>query len=118
MGLCWYCYWGWPKPVADIYDKAIGMLEKIDKDESVLDYGPGHIVWADENFAHAEWCLEHFEEYKRDYSKEELEIAKMALVQLSKIPLNIRDPEPKEYSESDETHPEDYPPPMGIEFVK
>lgn len=19
MGICWYCYWGWPKPVADIF---------------------------------------------------------------------------------------------------
>jgi len=21
--ICWYCYWGWPKPVAGIYKKAL-----------------------------------------------------------------------------------------------
>jgi len=23
MGICWYCHWGWAKPVADIYDEAL-----------------------------------------------------------------------------------------------
>src|SRR3990170_4665508 len=39
MGICWYCYWGWPKPVAEIYQSA---LRELAGDESPLHYGMGH----------------------------------------------------------------------------
>lgn len=72
MAICWYCYWGWAKPVAEIYQRALNDLNGY---ESPLLDGPGHIVWSDENFDSAEWCLEHFDDYKLDnYSDEELEI--------------------------------------------
>ncbi|GAH80793.1 unnamed protein product, partial [marine sediment metagenome] len=55
---CWYCHWGWAKPVAEIYTAALAAL---DGDSSLLEYGPSHIVWADENWDWAERSLENFE---------------------------------------------------------
>ena len=100
--ICWYCYWGWPKQVADIYDEygADG-----------LDYGPGHAVWADENFETSsiniaiKYCNQgEGDEQDRD-----------ALIKLLYIPEEIRCCCPEEY---DNEHPENYPPPPGIEMVK
>lgn len=112
MGICWYCYWGWPKPVADIYKKA---LDKLDGDDTPLLYGPAHIVWEDENFDSAEWCLEHFYEYKHGYNYFELEIVKQSLKELKDLPLEIREIVPEDY---DEEHPELFPPPSNMEMIK
>ena len=110
--MCWYCYWGWSKPVADIYKKA---LEDLDGRDSSLHYGPAHIVWDDENFGSAEWCLEHFDEYKRDYSIDDLIIVRRSLEELARLPLDVRCVAPEEY---DGRHPELYPPPIGVKMVK
>ncbi len=83
MGICWYCYWGWPKLVAEIYQKALKDLNGYD---FPLQFGPGHIVWSDENFDSAEWCLENFDKYKGDYSDEELTIVKWSLEELASFP--------------------------------
>src|SRR3990167_11306752 len=96
MGTCWYCYWGWPKTVADIYDRA---LIDLGGNESPLKYGPSHIVWSDENFDSAEWCLENFEKYVGDYSDKELDIVRRSLVELSDVPINTRDIWPSEYDD-------------------
>jgi hypothetical protein len=60
MGICWFCYWGWPKPVADIYLKA---LAKLDGYDSPLHFGPAHIIWDDENFDRAD-AANGIKEYK------------------------------------------------------
>lgn len=114
--ICWDCHWGWPKVVFDIYLKA---LKALNGQDSPLDYGPGHVVWADENFELAEVCLEGFEQPKYlatydNYTKEELEIARQALVELSKLPLGVRCVEPEDY---DGYHPEKYPPSSEIEMI-
>ena len=109
MGMCWYCHWGWPKPVADIYDKGVEMSSW-----SAMHFGPGHIVWEDENFDSPEWCLENFEKYKRDYSDEELEGVRWSLEELAKLPLEIRDPQPDDY---DDANPAKYPPPKGMIMI-
>ena len=44
---CWWCHWGWPKPIADIYDDCV---ERLGGDEGPLLWGPAHVVWADENW--------------------------------------------------------------------
>ena len=111
MGICWDCYWGWPKAVADIYDKA---LADLDGDVSLLHDGPSHIVWADENFHSAEWCLEYFDEYKGGISNQALMIVRRSLEELSKIKLAERCIEPADY---DDAHPELYPPPKDVEMV-
>ena len=112
LSLCWYCYWGWPKPVAEIYQEA---LRDLDGYDSPLKSGPGHIVWSDENFDSAEWCLEHFDEYKRGYSDEEMAIVKKSLQKLASLPKSIRCVEPEDY---DDEHPELFPPPNGTEMVR
>ncbi len=112
MGICWYCYWGWPKAVAEIYQRA---LAKLDGYESPLRFSSGHIVWSDENFDSAEWCLEHFDEYKGDYSDAELAIVRQSLEELANLPMDMRCVEPENY---DDEHPALFPPPNGIEMVK
>ena len=110
--ICWYCHWGWPKLVAEIYKKA---LKKLEGKESPLLFGPAHIVWEYENFDNVDWCLENFEEYKGDYSDKELEIVRQSLKELNELPFYIRDPKPEDY---DDEHPDQFPPPNGIEMVK
>ncbi len=112
MGICWLCYWGWPKPVADIYQRA---LKEMDGNESPLLYGPAHIVWEDENFDSAEWCLENFDKYKGDHTEAHLAIVKKSLEQLAALPLKTRCVEPEDY---DDEHPENFPPPDGTEMVR
>lgn len=107
MGICWYCYWGWAKPVAEIYKKAL--LRLGNHDDAALNYSPSHIVWADENFeTHSiNWCLEHFNDYDGELTSEELAVSRWSLEELLKIPEDIRCPEPEDY---DGEHPELYPP--------
>jgi len=112
MGICWYCYWGWAKPVADIYDKA---LADLDGYENPLHYGPSHVVWEDENFDLAEWCLENFHKYREDFVEADLKIVKRSLEQLAELPLNIRCVRPEDY---DEEHPAMFPPSQNVEMVK
>jgi len=121
MGICWHCYWGWTKKVQDIYDQA---LEQLGGNESPLHFGPAHIVWEDENWNSVDWCIENFDKYSKGFTKKEKEIVMWSLVELAKIPLNERDPEPQEYKElSDMDHdgeidPADYPPPKEIEMAR
>ena len=112
MSICWSCYWGWPKPVADIYDKALLALDDYD---SPLQFGPSHIVWGDENFDQAEWCLEHFEEHKGDYDNFCLNIVRKSLEELTALPLSVKCVIPENY---DGEHPELFPPPENIIMVK
>lgn len=110
--ICWNCYWGWPKPVADIYLRA---LEKLGGFEDPLHFGPAHVVWEDENFDSARWCLDNFSKYTGDYSTDELAIVRESLEELVKLPRELLDVEPDDY---DGVHPEKFPPPPGVEMVK
>lgn len=112
MSICWYCYWGWPKIIADIYDHA---LSELDNYSDPLHFGPAHIVWEDENFDQAEWCLENFDKYKGGFTEKELTIVKQSLEELSKVPINLRDIVPDDY---DLEYPENFPPPKDVKMVK
>lgn len=70
-----------------IYDAAVMMLGG---DIMPMDYGPGHVVWADGNCDLAEWCLEHFDEHCSDCTDEQLAVAKWALQGLILIPVDER----------------------------
>jgi hypothetical protein len=118
MGVCWYCHWGWSKEVAAIYDRAVADIERLNEEddpwppyeaESALHYGPAHIVWADENFYRdsVQWCLDHFDEYRRDMPDPVAAIVRRSLVELLALPDAVLDPEPADY---DDEHPENYPP--------
>ena len=111
-GSCWYCYWGWPEDVAGIYKRA---LSDLDGDEDPLLYGPAHVVWEDENWQSAERCLEAFDEYRGEYSDQQLDIVKRSLRELEAIPIGRRCVTPDNYTG---TNPELYPPPAGIQMVK
>ena len=112
MGICWSCYWGWSKAVADIFREAV---EQLEGNDSPMLFGPGHIVWEDENFNRATWCLENFEENRGHFCESDLAIVRKSLEKLAALPENVRDVEPEDY---DDEHPALYPPPEGIEMVK
>lgn len=114
--ICWYCYWGWPKPVHDIYQNA---SVQMNGDTSALEFGPAHIVWADENFGDdsIKWCMEHFGENSDNerFSGVDLAIVMQSLVALLAVPVAIRCCVPDAY---DDEHPKNFPPPAGLEMVK
>ena len=113
MGICWYCHWGWAKPVAGVYREA---LRRLDGYKCPLHFSASHIVWEDENFedSHVRWCFEHFDEYGHDYTDEELAVVRWSLEELLKIPEDARCIEPEDY---DGKHPELYPPTVDVERV-
>ena len=107
---CWYCHWGWPLPAVKIYHEA---LSKLGGNYNPLDLGPGHIVWGDENFNSAQYCLDHFDDWPTNYdSPEDLEVIRWSLEELTKIPPEQLDAKPENY---DGVHPEDYPPLVPVE---
>lgn len=108
--ICWYCHWGWPKPVAEIYQEALAAL---DGDEMPLHYGPAHVVWEDENFDLAQACLDDFNERQYDYSAGQLAVVRRSLEQLAALPESAWNAEPADY---DGFHPENYPP--TVEMVR
>lgn len=106
MSYCYFCYHGWPPEIAAIYSEA---LAKLDGHESPLHFGPAHIVWEDENFDSAQWCLDNFDEYTSDYTKEEMDVVRESLVQLAALPDSLKHPPPG--FEDDDENPDKYPPP-------
>lgn len=112
MGICWYCHWGWSKPVVEIYKKAASSLDGY---TDPLNFGPSHIVWEDENFDSAEWCLENFDKYKGDFSEFELSVVRQSLEELANLPVEAKCVEPDEYNDE---NPELYPPPSDVEMEK
>lgn len=80
---CYWCKHGWPKPIRDIYGNA---LDKLDRDARPLLYGPAHVVWEDENFDSAQWCLDHFGDYTGHFTDKQLAIVRESLVQLLAVP--------------------------------
>jgi hypothetical protein len=106
MSICWYCHWGWAKPVAEIYQDA---LDALGGDESPLLYGPGHIVWDDENFDDRciRICIKNFDKYSGDYSIKQLCMVRISLLELLALSPEQRDIEPDDY---DGENPQNYPP--------
>lgn len=144
MMYCWYCHWGWPKPVADIYDSAMETIEKFGGDaQGAMHFGPAHCTWEDENFDTAETELSHFDDYitrwNTDYGSDfhatptqrfsagELVIVRWSLVELCKLPMELREP-PQAFIDAEEAAekdsnldpplPADYPPPREWEVRK
>ena len=110
--ICWYCHWGWPKPVAEIFQTAV---TRLGGDDTPLTGGQSGIVWGNENFDWAEKCLERFNEQEEGYTAEELAVGRWSLEELAKLPLEVRCVRPEEYDGDD---PHLFPPPVGVEMVK
>lgn len=99
---------GWAEPVVNIYREAVRRLHG---DKMPLLYGPAHVVWADENWDCAESCLEDFDRFTFNYTKEEMDVVRWSLVELIKIPLETREAEPEEYQGR---NPELFPPRVKV----
>jgi len=131
--ICWYCHWGWPKPIADIYDRAFrdlngGVFEHgiEPRAYSALNYGPAHCTWADENFDRElvqseldgldEWAEQHNKDYewRAKFTPDELAIVRRSLKELLALPDEILSIEPADY---DGQEPDRFPPPDGMEMV-
>lgn len=112
MGQCWWCYWGWPKPVREIYDEAVKRLGGI---PAALHLGPGHLVWGDENFYCAQWSLDNFTAYEDPsrLDEHETEVIRWSLERLVEIPEEFLRP-PGGY---DGENPEDFRPPAHWEMT-
>lgn len=87
---CWYCHWGWPKPIYDIYRKYVDLLGA----EYFLESGPAHIVWGDENFdrENVEYLLGLYDqkhplwEVEENFTPERIEIIRQSLIELLTLP--------------------------------
>lgn len=111
-GTCWLCHWGWPKPVADIYREA---LRRLEGNDCPLQHDAAHVVWADENFHRAQWCLDNFDEYTHlDMTDDEKVIVRWSLEQLAALPESAWDIVPHDY---DGVNPQNFPPGEGVEMV-
>ena len=73
--------------IKEIYECA---LVRLGGRSDPLLFGPGHIVWGDNNFDCAEWCLENFDDYRGLYSDDDLAIVRESLEELCKIPIDVR----------------------------
>lgn len=115
--MCWYCYWGWPKQLADIYECYCDACD--------LDYGIGHICWADCNFEthHVEWCLKETRpaNWKERYggrADQEWDDQRAALEELLAVPEEIRCPIPDDVDGDPSNDPESFPPPSHLVMSK
>lgn len=112
--MCWYCIYGLPKPVADIWQEA---LNKLPFDEPLL-YGPAHVVWSDNNFEDEsiKFCLKECDRKGYwNYEPAAIAIVRESLEKLLLIPEEVRVP-PGAQAENDDGEP--MPPPAGMVMVK
>ena len=118
--MCWFCTWGWPKPIADIYDRA---LERLDGNDSPLHWGAAHIVWEDSNFGreHVQLCLDKGTDgqyWGEHHSEEDRRIVLDSLRELLELPDEVLDPLKGRVPEGYAGDLEDIPPPPGMILVK
>lgn len=111
MSECWFCFWGWHPRVKMLFDDAVRALTLLGDPQPYgfdgpLLFGPAHIVWEDENFDSAQWCLDHFDEYKGKWNEAQLEIVRWSLWELLKLPEAFK-VEPPNY---DGENPKRFPP--------
>lgn len=88
----------WADSVKAIYNDALALLGG---DDNPLDYGPGHLAWADGNFedSHVLFCLADCESRRElwlsTFGAEKLEIVSRSLMRLAGVPEEVRDlPDP------------------------
>ena len=110
MAICYWCYWGWPKPIRDIYDDC---REQMGGDDHPLLYGPAHVVWADENWDCAQSCLDDFDRWCDDLSGHEQAVVRESLLRLLRVPDEYKCP-PEDY---DNANPAAFPPPPEWEVA-
>jgi len=117
--ICWWCHWGWPKPIADIFDDCV---KRLGDDEGPLISGPAHVVWGDENWDLAESCLEDLECHEvvdmplaGEYVESQLSVVRESLERLATLPDEWKHA-PAGYGEKSD--PVDFPPPSNWKMVR
>ena len=132
-GTCWYCHWGWPKAIRDIYERGRDRIDELLADavneasdwtspeeptsgEMAMEFGPAHCVWSDENFdGNMEWCLKNCDNSSfANWHPGTMEAVRQSLLELAALPEEIRNP-PKGYNGN---NPEKYPPPAEWQCKK
>lgn len=110
--ICYYCHWGWPREIAEIYIKAARLLNG---DTDLLEYGPAHIVWCDENFDDdaVNWCL-YKDTLAYDLTKKQEGIIIQSLRDLLEV--NHTKRQWPDYFDVDDD-PSKYPPPSDWDCV-
>lgn len=114
---CWWCHWGWPRQIHEVYDRA---LVALGGNRNPIIYGPAHVVWEDENWDLAQDCLDNFDNWERNYNSslnlnaKELQIVRKSLVELLGVPAEYKC-EPAEYKG---INPEKFPPPDHWEMIR
>jgi hypothetical protein len=95
----------WAEPVKQIYREA---LSDLGGDDGALDFGPGHIVWSDDNLTDEDvkfclsWCepgSPMYDSYIERFGEDGLAVAKRALERLDLIPEDERGDDPQDYDE-------------------
>ncbi len=95
----------WAKPVQDIYLEA---LQAVGGKMDLLDFGPGHVVWADGNFEdeHVRFCLAQCDERRQEwiekFGEAVLAVNRLALEKMLAIPEDERGSDPCSDDEEDE----------------
>jgi hypothetical protein len=114
-GLCWYCYWGWPKPIADIYDKYAAIIGS-----HALEYGRAHVVWADENFddESIRLCIERLRDPEDDADDDALVVETLRALALVPREMREADEHVGYDNDSPEHHPKNFPPPPEWVMVR
>lgn len=108
MCVCYWCYWGWPRAIREIYDACVSRAG-----ESAMRWGPAHIVWEDENWDSAQWCLDTFDEWVRDWNGERYTVEQLSVVRESlECLVSVSDEFKHEPEGYDDENPEAFPPPL------
>lgn len=87
-------------------------LEAVGGDADVLDYGPAHVVWADDNFEDEsiQFCLGECETRRQEwldkFGEAKLDAVRTSLELLLKIPEDERGDDPQDYGDDDQSSPD------------
>ena len=113
----WFCFWGWPRPVADIYVRAV---RKLNGDSYALRYGPSKMVWEGGHFSQAKLCLECWDVRSwGGLTESELEVVRTSLEELTQVDPDLLVP-PKDYCGRPRSvsAPALYPPRPDVTYVR
>ena len=134
---CWWCYWGWPLAIIEIYERARDDIDALlpipsaENDwtewqgapltgEQALRWGPAHCVWEDENFD-GDFSFEFRKcdeiEKRANWHPGAMDIVRRSLRELQALAEGIRNPAPT-YGLKDDDEPSDFPPPAPLLMSK
>lgn len=106
-GSCYFCHWGWPPEIQAVYERGLEAAG-----HSAMHFGPAHVVWEDENFDSAQWCIDHFDNHSEKLDDVQRAAVLRSLQELVALPDPLKT-SPEGYVLEDDTDPADFPPPWA-----